>query len=270
MKKWNKGFILLFMLIIGLQLTACKSMKDGSPEGIKAYGTLVVATNAEFPPFEFMEDGTMVGWDVDVAKEFASRLGVTLDMKHMNFEAVLLMLNTNKAHIAMAGISKTPDREKGYDFTIGVFDSSQMIIVKNDNSNIVDGFDLAGKRVGAQAGTVGYYLADMDEYYAFDEDGKAILGEPATAVSYSSGMLAIQDLANGNLDAVILDKFPAEKIVASISGVKILVDAPVYNDEYAFVVKKGNTSLVEWLNEQITQMKVTGGFFDDLNNKWFE
>ena len=265
-----KTIIIFLIGFTSLQLSACKKLKDVTPEGIKAYGTLVVATNASFPPFEFInENGNMVGWDMDIAHELARRLGVELRVDHMSFNSVLTVPNLHRAHISMAGISRTAEREENLSFTQDVFNSSQVVVIRSADNRIKTPFDLEGMTVGAQEYTIGLSLAQMDKNIAFDE-GEKILGTPKKAVSYDTAYQALMDLVDNdsNLDAVILDKFPALGFLEMISGLEIL-EHEVYEDYYAFAVKKGNVALLDWLKEQITDMKKPGGFFEITTKKWF-
>ena len=124
------------VMVLGVLLTGC-CYEDKTKSGIdqiKEGGKLVIATSANFPPFENLEKGKIVGWDIDVAQALADELGVELDIQNMDFEAVLSAVATGKVHIGMAGISNTPARDKNVDFSMNVFDSSQMIIVRADNA----------------------------------------------------------------------------------------------------------------------------------------
>lgn len=264
------GIILAIITIVTcvFAFAACgkKGITDSTPDGIKEYGSLVVATNAYFPPFEYFDDkGNITGWDMDFAAALAKKLGVKLVVENMEFDSVLLAPGTNKAHIAMAGISYSEKRDETLDFTDGVFNSSQVIIVKND-STITGPFDLGGKKVGVQSGTVGQLLAEMDPDWAGEGDD-VCLAEPASVSKYSTGAEAVLALTQGKVDAVIIDKYPAEKFVENNAGTKIL-DESVFDDEYAFAVKEGNKELVEWLNAAIAEMKADGTM-DEINAKYF-
>ena len=249
------------------------SLTDVTTTGIKAYGTLVIATNPEFPPFESMEGKNAVGWDIDVAAAFAKELGVNVLVNTMDFDSVLGAPNANKCHISMAGITANAERAKTLDFTQTIFNSSHVIIVKESNTNITGPFDLAGKKVGAQRGTVGHLLANLDEDWAYDGEDP-ILGQPASVHPYDSGAMAVSALVNGDIDAVIIDQYPAEQFVnANAGNVKIVKDAEgnynsVFDDEYAFAVKKGNTELLNYLNNLIDTFK-TNGTMAAINNKYF-
>ena len=261
--------VLLLALVAGcaFAFAGCASMKDATPDGIKAYGKLVVATNAYFPPFEYhdADTGAITGWDMDIAAALAKKLGVELEIKDMEFSSVLLAPGTNKAHIAMAGISYSEKRDETMDFTVGVFNSSQVIIVKEDSA-INGPFDLGGKKVGVQASTVGELLANMDPDWA-GEGEDACLAKPGSVSPFSTGAEAVLALTQGKVDAVIIDKYPAEKFVQTYAGTKIC-DNTVFDDEYAFAVKEGNKELVDWLNKAIAEMKADGTL-DAINAKYF-
>ena len=269
-------------LSLSVILAGCTTvdMSKAGPEEIKEYGKLVVATSPDFPPFESLDKaGNVIGWDIDVAKALAEKLGVELEIQKMEFDAVLSSVAAGKVHIGMAGISNTAKRDESVDFSLNVFDSSQMIIVRADNTSSNGPMDLAGKTVAVQAGTIGNWLAEMDEDYAynFDDDGNVlldepILGAPKTVTKLSSGLMAIQQVKNGQADAVILDKLPAKTIVEKLNAeggnqLKIL-DMSVYDDAYAFAIGEGNTALKAWIDEALTELKEEG-FFEELNSKWF-
>lgn len=269
-------------LSLSIILAGCTTvdMSKAGPEEIKEYGKLVVATSPDFPPFESLDKaGNVIGWDIDVAKALAEKLGVELEIQKMEFDAVLSSVAAGKVHIGMAGISNTAKRDESVDFSMNVFDSSQMIIVRADNTSINGPMDLADKTVAVQAGTIGNWLAEMDEDYAynFDEDGNVlldepILGAPKAVTKLSSGLMAIQKVKNGQADAVILDKLPAKTIVEKLNAeggaqLKIL-DMSVYDDAYAFAIGEGNTAFKAWIDEVLTELKEEG-FFEELNSKWF-
>lgn len=264
--------IVLAVVCLAASFAACVDMTTMGPDEIKDYGTLVIATNAEFEPFEYFDgEGNIIGWDMDIARELGRMLGLDEDhvkINHMEFDSVLSAVASGSAHIAMAGISRNAERDKTVDFSDDVFDSSQMIIVRADNTDILDAFDLEGKRVGGQNGTVGLQLAQLSKDWAYDEDGNLILGEPEDARGYLSGALAVEALVNGQLDAVILDKYPAQAIAENYSGRVKILETSVFDDAYAFAVAEGNKALADWINSAIAEMKESG-FWQKNMDKYF-
>ena len=264
--------IVLAVVCLAASFAACVDMTTMGPDEIKDYGTLVIATNAEFEPFEYFDgEGNIIGWDMDIARELGRMLGLDEDhvkINHMEFDSVLSAVASGSAHIAMAGISRNAERDKTVDFSDDVFDSSQMIIVRADNTDIQDAFDLEGKIVGGQNGTVGLQLAQLSKDWAYDEDGDLILGEPEDARGYLSGALAVEALVNGQLDAVILDKYPAQAIAENYSGRVKILETSVFDDAYAFAVAEGNKALADWINSAIAEMK-ENGFWQKNMDKYF-
>ena len=270
MKKTS--IIIVATLLIVASLALCFAgcgTKGKTPAEIKEAGVLVVATNAAFEPFEYIAaDGSYVGWDMDIAGAFADLLGVKLEIRNMEFDSVLGAVAAGTADIGMAGISYSETRDKTVDFSKGVFNSSQMIIVKSDNTDIEDAYDLAGKVVGAQRGTVGDLLAQLDPEWASDGEGGYILGKPADVKGFGTAVEAVQALAQGSLDAVILDKMPAEAIVDKMSGAVKILEKSVFDDEYAFAVAEGNAELQAWINDAIDTLKENGKW-DEITQKYF-
>ena len=270
MKKTS--IIIVATLLVVASLALCFAgcgTKGKTPAEIKEAGVLIVATNAAFEPFEYIaEDGSYVGWDMDIAQAFADLLGVKLVINNMDFDSVLGAVAAGTADIAMAGISYSETRDKTVDFSKGVFNSSQMIIVKSDNTDIEDAYDLEGKVVGAQRGTVGDLLAQLDPEWASDGEGGYILGKPSEVIAYGTAAEAVQALAQGSVDAVILDKMPAETIVAKRDGDVKILKASVFDDEYAFAVAEGNAELQAWINDAIDTLKENGKW-DEITKKYF-
>lgn len=270
MKKTSVVIVATLLIVASLALcfAGCGTKGKTSAE-IKEAGVLIVATNAAFEPFEYLdENGNPTGWDMDIAQAFADLLGVKLEIRNMEFDSVLGAVASGTADIGMAGISYSESRDKTVDFSKGVFNSSQMIIVKSDNTDIEDVYDLAGKVVGAQRGTVGDLLAQLDPDWASDGEGGYILGKPADVKGFGTAVEAVQALAQGSVDAVILDKMPAEAIVDKMSGDVKILEKSVFDDEYAFAVAEGNAELQAWINDAIDTLKENGKW-DEITQKYF-
>ncbi len=276
MKKKLLIIIAVAMIITCTVVAFAACGGNASVEAIQEKGVLSIATSANFPPFETTdESGAIIGWDIDIAHKLAEYMGVELNILNMDFDSVLAAVSSGRADIGMAGISNNASRDEVVDFSDNVFDSTQVIIVRNSDTSINGPMDLAGKTVGAQRGTVGQLLAQMSEDWAYDflENGdpdlnSPILGKPKSEIGYETGAHAVEALVNGKLDAVILDRFPAEAITANYDGQVKILETPVFEDAYAFAVAEGNTGLAEWINEAIAKMKADG-FWDSNMEKWF-
>lgn len=185
---------------------------------------LVVATNAEFAPFEYMEGNTFYGVDMEIASLLAQELGKELVIVHMDFDAVCLQVNLQQCDIAMAGLTVSPDREELVTFTDSYYNASQQLIVAADNTEfdacttaadvekILNAKD-ANTKVGVQKGTTGQLYSEGDADWGF-------AGFPVTTVPYGNGSLAVQDLLNGGVDYVIIDSAPATYIVDAINAMQ--------------------------------------------------
>ena len=165
-------------------------------------GVLTMSTNAAFPPYEMTtDDDSFEGIDVDMATEIAHRLGLELDIRNVDFDYALQMVQIGTSDIAMAGITITEDRLTNMDFSNTYANGVQVIIVPED-SDIAGPEDLAGKLIGVQTGTTG-------EMFCIDEFGSDAVN------SNDNGMTAVSKLLNGQVDAVVIDNAPAQEFVAS-------------------------------------------------------
>lgn len=200
---------------------------DGTPKAIKSAALdeskdqLVVATNAEFPPFEYSEGENFLGVDMEVAALLAEKLGKELVIQHMDFEAVCLAVGGNKCDIAMAGLTVNEERKESVTFSDSYYQASQQLIVKGDDTKfdecktaddviaILKTMDNT-TNIGFQNGTTGQLFTESTGDYESN-------GFKVTAKGYSSGALAVQDVVNGNLQYVIIDAAPAESIVKSMN-----------------------------------------------------
>lgn len=229
----KKMLSLTLTLICILVMTAC-----GSKDNEK----LVMATNAEFPPYEFHDGNDIVGIDVDIAQALAEELGVEFQIEDMAFEAIITAVDSGKADIGLAGLTVNEERLESVDFTDSYTTATQVIIVKED-SPVNSPEELEGKKIGGQIGTTGII-------YAEDIEG-------ANIERYSKGFEAVQALSQGKIDAVIIDVNPAKEFVAKTEGLKI-IDKEFTTEEYAIAVKKGNTELKEKLNKALAKLKESG------------
>lgn len=211
-------------------------------------GTLVMATEAGFRPYEYYEGTDIVGVDVDIAREIAAEMGMELVVEHMEFGAIIPAVNSGKADFGAAGMSITDERKQQVDFTIEYATSKQVILTKKD-SDVKGEADLNGKDVGVQLGTVAD-LVLSDDY-------------PEVKVrQYNKYMEASNDLINGRLSAIVLDVLPAQELTTMDDSLVILDDA-LFTDVYAFCVKKENPELLDTINK-VMQRLIDEGKIDEF------
>lgn len=254
MKKWMKAVSVVLAVGMTLSLAACSKVK--SVADIQNSGKLVMATNAEFEPFEYHDGNEIVGIDIEISQKIAEKLGVELEITDLQFDALIPALQGGKADIVAAGMTADEDRKKNVDFSDSYYDASQVIIVGVD-SEIAGPEDLEGKTVGVQQGTTG-------DKYCTNEDGESeyTVGE---VKRYSKGMEAVSDLMAGRVDAVIIDGFPAEKFVEKNPDAIKVLDSVLTEEEYAIAVPKGSTELLEKVNEVLKEMKESGELEEIVN-----
>ena len=203
-------------------------------------GKIVMVTNAEFPPYEYHENDTIVGIDADIARAVAEQM--ELEIQDMAFDSLIPAIQAGKADFAAARMTVNEDRLKNVDFTDTYAQAAQVIIVTKD-SPIASPDDLTGKKIGVQTGTTG-------DIYADDV-------ENAEVQRFNKGMEAVMALNQGKIDAVIIDREPAKVFVKENEGLKIL-DEAFTEEEYAIAVKKGNTELLDKMNAAIKELKESG------------
>ena len=242
--------------------TAAESKDETSAEAAEtgaakeaAGGRLIMATNAEFPPYEYHDGDAIVGIDAEIAKAIADELGMELEIEDIAFDSIIPEIVSGKADMGLAGMTVTEDRMQSVDFSNTYAKASQKIIVTED-SEIASPDDLKGVIVGVQLGTTGdIYVSDLEA------DG-------TTVERYSKGFEAVQALSQGKIDAVVIDGEPAKTFVAETQGLKIL-DESFTDEEYAIAVKKGNTELLEKINGALKTLK-DNGTLDEIVAKYIK
>lgn len=209
---------------------------------------LVLVTEAGFAPYEYYEEGKIVGVDIDIANEIAKELGKELVIKDVSFDFVINEVKSGKADFAAAGISITPERAEEVDFTMEYTVSNQVVVVKK-RSNIKNFDDIKDKKIAVQLGTV----ADL---YASENY------KDATIVSHKKYLSAVEDVKTGKADLIIMDELPAKEIVKENDNLVIL-DGVLFQDKYGMIVKKGNDELKEEINKVLKRM-INDGTIDKL------
>lgn len=248
------GLVLLGAMVMGM-MTAC-----GSSSSKKNSDTLVMATNATFPPYESVSGDDIVGIDVDIANAIAKKLGKKLKIEDVSFDSIIAGVQNDKYDFGMAGMTVTDERKKNVDFTESYAKAVQVVIVKED-SDIKSIDDISSKnKIGVQQGTTG-------DIYASDTVEKGGYGEDAVT-KYNSGPDAVQALLSDKVDCVIIDNEPAKAYVAANQGLKIL-DSSFADEEYAICVKKGNSQLKNDINKALKELK-DDGTIDKIVSKYIK
>ena len=225
---------------------------DGDAAEVKTIesGKLIMATNAQFPLYEMVADGDGVngtgfeGIDIEIAAAIAEKLGLELQVDDMDFDAALTAVQQGKCDLVLAGLTYTEERAQLMTFSDSYAQGVQAIIVKEDSA-IASPDDLANAgMIGTQRGTTGYLYCTDD----FGEDHVA---------AYDSGAAAVQALMNGQVDAVVIDKMPAETFAAENDGLKVL-DTAYTTEDYCAAMNKDNEALTKEVNVVLAELKADG------------
>lgn len=235
-----KKKILNIVLILTLILTCVGCTKQEEE--------LVMATEPGFAPYEYYQNGEVVGVDIEIAEEIAKRLDKKLVVKDVSFDFLINEVKSGKADFAAAGISITEERKKEVDFTDEYTTSNQVVIIRKD-SDIQSFEELSDKTIAVQLGTI----ADM---YATDEYPNA------NVVTHKKILSAVEAVKTKKADCIILDQLPAEEIVKQNPNLKVMDDI-LFQDKYGMIVKKGNEELLTQINEILSDLEEEG-YIDEL------
>lgn len=249
----KKLLSIMFILALTFAFAACGSSDSDDSEATDestADNTLVMATNAEFPPYEYYEGGEIVGIDAEIAQAIADKLGMELTIEDMEFDSIIAAVQSGKADFGMAGMTVTDERKESVSFTTSYATGVQVVIVPDD-SPITSPDDLmtegADYTVGVQESTTG-------DIYATGDIEDAGYG---TIERYSKGADAVNALINGKIDCVIIDNEPAKAFVTANEGLKIL-DTSYADEDYAICIAKDNTELLDKVNTALEELIADG------------
>ena len=243
MKKFKNILVVILIGVIAIiVLFAVFGKKENSENEIEKE-KLIMVTEAGFAPYEFYEGEEIVGGDVEIAKKIAEKTGKELEIKDTDFDSIINEVKTGKADFAAAGLSITEERLEEVDFSVEYAVSKQVIVVKNESeAKSIEDFN--GKKVAVQLGTI----ADL---VLSDENPEIEL------VQHKKYLLAVEDLKADKVDAIVLDSLPAEEIVNQNPELKIL-EKELLTDKYGIAVQKGNTELLEDINEVLQELMENG------------
>ena len=243
MKKFT-AFALALVMALGL-LAGCGSSNsdNNTPAGDDASDAaktkLVVATSPDFPPFESLEGGEVVGIEVDILNKIAEKMGMELDIQQMDFDSVIPGVQAGKFDVGMSGITVTDKRKENVDFSSVYFMAAQAIVVA-DGSSITGKADLEGKKVSVQTGTT------AEEY---------CMGNGYEVLAFTANNDAAAALTAGKVDAWVVDNEVALAMAPEL-GLTVL-DEAMTSEPYAFALQKGSDLLAPF-NEALDALLSDG------------
>ena len=240
----------LVVLMIATLLVGCG--KSDAKNGLKTVesGKLIMATNAAFPPYEYIEGNEIVGIDAEIANAIAKKLNLELQIDDMEFDSIIESVKGGKADMGLAGMTVTEERKEAVNFTASYATGVQVVIV-NEGSAITTVDDLfadgAMHVIGVQRNTTG------DLYSTWDLEDAGL----ATVERYSKGADAVQALLTGKVDCVVIDNEPAKAFVEANEGLVIL-DTAYAVEDYAAAMNKDNEALFEAVNKALDELIADG------------
>ncbi|MDU1911388.1 basic amino acid ABC transporter substrate-binding protein [Fusobacterium sp.] len=220
---------------------------------VLAKDKIYVGTNAEFPPFEYLENGEITGFDMDLVQEIGKIIDADIKIVDMAFDGLLPALQMKKVDLVIAGMTANEERMKTVSFTQPYYTASQVIIVKEEDNSIKSFADLKGKKVGVMLGFTGDMVVSEIEGVKIERFNAAY-----------AGIMALQA---GKVEAIVLDSEPAKNYVAQNKGL-ILADADAEQEEYAIAVRKNDKVLLEKVEKALSEIK-ENGTYDKLIQKYF-
>jgi len=247
--------------------TSCSKAYDFDKET-----ELVMATNAAFPPYEYVDGGEYYGIDVEIAKEIAKRLNKTLRIEDIEFDSIIGGIESGKYDMALAGLTVTAERQKSVSFSDSYANGVQVMIVRKDSAyTSIDDFfnyDAEGNpvslkktdvKIGVQKTTTGDIYSSSDVtgwgFNDLNEDGST---KTERVTRYNNGADAVEALKTGKVDVVIIDNEPAKAFVnANPNDIRIL-ETEYTNEDYAIAVNKDSKVLLDKINETLAAMKADG------------
>ena len=235
--------ILAVALTLALTLTAFAACAESKE-------TLTMATNASFPPYEYVEGDQVVGIDPEIAAAVCEKMGYDLEIVDTEFDSLISGVASGKYDFVMAGMTVTEERQQMINFSDSYATGIQSVIVKED-SDITSVDDLFAE--GANH-TVGVQLSTTGDIYTTGDIEEAGLG---TVQRFPNGNEAVMALVNGKIDCVVIDNEPAKAYVAANPGLKVL-DSSYAVEDYAAAIAKDNTELLEKFNAALAELKADG------------
>lgn len=252
MNKKLLGIFLVLTLSFALLLTGCGAAKGGK---------VVVALDAAYPPFEFVDEktGDFAGFDVDLAKALGEKMGVQIELKNIAWDGIFIGLETDRYDAIMSAVSITPERLENYEFSKPYLANGQVIVTKPGDSAVKSVDDLKGKKVGVQTDTT----ADTACKKKLDENGQDYF----QIMRYDEIIQTFEAMSAGHIDYIVVDYAVAIEYAANSPDKYALTTAQLTNEPIAVCIKKGNTELRDKFQKALDELAKEGKL-TELSKKW--
>lgn len=256
--------LILFVVVLALAFAAvgCKSTADHLA-AIKDAGKIVVGTSADYPPFEFVDEGGVTtGFDVELMNEIGKRMGVTVEWVDMPFDSLIAAVQEGKIDASIAAFNYDEERDKTVDFTDAYYTTEDSFtVLEGFTGDLSDPLNLANYIVGAQSGTV------QDGWITDNLVTPGLLPEE-NFLRYERVDQAALDLQAGRIEVLMADYVPAQAVVSQFGGMTIVYHGVLSTGPLNIVIPEGDTGLQEEINTILKALQ-SEGFVDELAKKYF-
>lgn len=231
---------------------------DASLDYIKEKGNFVLGLDASFPPMGFKDDsGNIVGFDIDLAKEVAARIGVELKLQPIDWTAKELELNNKNIDLIWNGMTITPERVESMTMSAPYMENKQIVVVPK-NSEIQKLADLKGKTVAVQDGS------SAQSALAADADLLSSINQ----IDFKDNVTALMDLKNGQVDALAVDSVVADYYTSQEPDAFRILEESLAPEQYGIGFRKGEQSFADAVQAALDEMK-KDGTFEKISMQWF-
>ncbi len=241
--------LLALLFALSLSLFAGGAKEDGA----KAY---VFASDATWPPLEFVDNGVLTGFEVELIPLIGEKAGAPMVVKNIPWDTIFAGLANGAYDGVASGVTVTEERKGVMAFSTTILEAGQVVIIRTKDSAMYKGIeDLAGKKIGVQIGTTGDF---------------ALANYPVEKRAYDDIGLAIEDMLNGNVDAAVCDSLIASDFVLANENYKSRLSVagePFTKEDIAIAVRKNDTKLLALVNKGL-EIAMADGSFDALKKKW--
>ena len=267
MKKSNVLVAAMLVAVLTVGFVGCKKDKKAAAgdapsnavEALKARGTFVLGLDASFPPLGYMDDDNeVVGYDIDLAKEVAKRMGVSFKAQPIDWDAKEMELSTGKIDCIWNGFTITDERKEALSFTPAYLNNAQVLIVRKD-SGITKLSDMKGKTVGLQSGSSAQEAV---------EGNKAFADSLKNTVYFKENVTALNDLEIGGVDGVVMDSVVGAYSIAETGKPFVIISEVLSNEEYGIGFRKNEGELRDEVWKILKEM-TADGTVASISNKWF-
>jgi len=260
----KKSLFVVCAVVMALSTIGCSKKNktaaaSDAVSALKARGTFVLGLDASFPPLGYTDDdGSIVGYDIDLAKEVSKRMGVAFKAQPIDWDAKEMELNTNKIDCIWNGFTITDERKEALSFTPAYLNNEQVLIVRAD-SGIKTLADMKGKVVGLQSGS------SAQEAVEANKDFSAAIKE---TIYYKENVTALNDLSIGGVDGVVMDSVVGAYAIKTSGLNLVIVSEALANEEYGIGFRKSEPELRDAVWAVLKEMQADGTVAN-ICAKWF-